>query len=502
MSGFKQYDKYDAFGLGELLQKGEVSASELLEEAINRALLVNPSINAIIRDMHDIARVRAKQNFEGPFGGVPFLLKDLIANYAGVEMSMGSRFYKGFVPDSDSEYVKRFKASGLNIFGKTNTPEFGVTPSTEPELTGATRNPWDVLRSPGGSSGGASAAVASGIVPMASASDGGGSIRVPASCCGLFGLKPSRGRVPSGPVDPDGWFGFIAEHVVSRSVRDSAVMLDCLQGDYPAQLLKIAPPETSYAAALKKRPKKLKIAFSTDPALGEVLHEDCREGVLETVKLLEEMGHTCEEVRLPIQKEDFIYAYSVLVASDMAGTVMHGERMLGKSASASDFEPRTWALVKLGKSFHGGDVVNAMWTLQQWTRQWLTFFEPYDALLTSTLGTPPCKVGQLKPTPSELMQFKALSLLPLGQIAKQRDFVIKSGKRVFSYCSQTMPANVSGQPSMSVPLHWSKDGLPVGMMFTGRHGDEATLLSLAAQLEKAKPWKDKKPGIYAGAKPK
>ena len=293
MAGFKEFDAFDALGLAELIKKGEVSARELLEESIARTEKVNPRINAVIRPMYDIARARANQVVEGPFAGVPFLLKDLIASYAGVEMSSGSRFYKGFVPSEDSEYVKRFKRAGLNIFGKTATPEFGITPSTEPELTGPCRNPWDPLRSPGGSSGGASAAVAAGIVPMASASDGGGSIRVPASCTGLFGLKPTRGRVPSGPDLPDGWFGFIAEHVVSRTVRDSAHMLDFLQGNYPGQLLRIAPPAKTYAAAIEAKPKKLKIAYSLDPALGETLHADCQAGVLETVKLLESLGHTC-----------------------------------------------------------------------------------------------------------------------------------------------------------------------------------------------------------------
>lgn len=494
---FSEYDKFDALGLAELVKKGGVTPSELLDEALIRAEQVNPRINAIIRPMTDIAKARAKEKFSGPFGGVPFLLKDLIASYAGVEMTNGSRFFRGHVPSEDSEYVKRFKKAGVNIFGKTNTPEFGITPSTEPEFTGATRNPWDELRSPGGSSGGSSAAVAAGILPMASASDGGGSIRIPASCTGLFGLKPSRGRVPSGPDAPDGWFNFIAEHVVSRSVRDSAYMLDCLQGDYAGQLLKLNKPAHSYASAIEKKPKKMRIAYSLDAGMGDKLHEDCKSGVLDTVKLLQDLGHECEEVNLPIDREEVIYAYSILVASEMAATLMVGERQLGRSGKASDFEPRTWALMKLGRSFHGGDVANAIWTLGQFSRRWMMFFEPYDALLTSTLGTPPCKVGQLKPDTSELIQFKALSLLPIGALAKQKDFVIKSGTRVFNYCSQTIPANVTGQPAMSVPMYWNEEGLPIGMMFTGGFGQEHVLLNLAAQLEQAKPWADIRPPIYA-----
>ncbi|WP_370264533.1 amidase [Limnobacter sp.] len=497
MARFKEYDQYDALGLADLVRSGQVSASELLEESIARTEKVNPAINAVIRPMYEHARLQAKQPKEGPFMGVPFLLKDLIASYAGVEMTNGSRFYRGFVPAEDSEYVKRFKRAGLNIFGKTNTPEFGITPSTEPEFTGPCRNPWDTLRSPGGSSGGSAAAVAAGIVPMASASDGGGSIRIPASCCGLFGMKPTRGRVPSGPDLPDGWFGFIAEHVVSRSVRDSAHMLDALQGNYPGQVMRIAPPTKSYASALDKKPKKLKIAYSVDPLLGEQLHQDCKAGVLETVKLLESMGHTCVEVRPPVAREDFIYAYSVLVCSEMAATLAEGERLLGRAGKSSDFETRTWALMKLGRSFHGGDVAQAVWFMNMFTRQWLSFFEPYDALLTSTLGELPIAVGGLRPTPRETLELKALSYLPIGGIAKQKDFVIKSGKRLYNYCSQTMPANVTGQPAMSVPLHWNDNNIPVGMMFTGRFGEEEVLFNLAAQLEQAKPWADRRAPLYA-----
>ncbi|HEX4856008.1 MAG TPA: amidase family protein [Limnobacter sp.] len=498
MTGFKDYDQYDALGLASLVKTGQVTAAELLEEAILRTERVNPRINAVIRPMYEIARQRAAEPVSGPFAGVPFLLKDLIASYAGVEMTNGSRFYRGFVPSEDSEYVKRFKQAGLNIFGKTATPEFGITPSTEPELTGPCRNPWDPLRSPGGSSGGASAAVAAGIVPMASASDGGGSIRVPASCTGLFGLKPTRGRVPSGPDQADGWYGFIAEHVVSRTVRDSAHMLDCLQGNYSGQLLRIAPPEAPFASAVEAAPKKLRIAYSLDPALGDSLHPDCKAGVLETVKLLEGLGHVCEEVKLPLNKEEFIYAYTVLVCSEMAATLKVGEQVLGRKGTAADFEARTWALMKLGRSFNGGDVSKAVWTMAQFSRQWMSYFQPYDALLTSTLGELPIAVGGLRPTPQELIELKALAYLPIGFIAKQKDFVLKAGKRVYQYCSQTMPANVTGQPSMSVPLHWNAQNIPVGMMFTGRFGEEHVLLNLAAQLEQAKPWAGRRAPIHAG----
>jgi amidase len=496
---FKEYDQYDATGLAELVKTGQVSAAELLDEAIDRAEKVNPALNFLVQPMYDIAREAARQTPLGPFAGVPFLLKDLLASYAGVPMMQGSRFTRGFIPTEDSEYVRRFKASGVNIFGKSATPEFGITPSTEPELTGPCRNPWNTAHSPGGSSGGASAAVASGVVPMASASDGGGSIRIPASCCGLFGLKPSRGRVPSGPDAADGWFGFIAEHVVSRSVRDSAIMLDTLQGDYPAQLLKLAPPKGSYLDAMSHAPGKLRIAYSTDPCLGLELDPEVKSLVEQTAHMLRALGHEVEEVSLPIERDDFIFNYSVLIASEINATISHWEKHFGRKARASDFELRTWGIKKMGDAFDAGDVSTALWSMHQFSRRWMNTFQPYDVLLTSTLGALPVEVGGLLPGTVDAVMLKALGKLPIGQIAKRREFVVKAAERVYNYCSQTMPANVTGQPSMSVPLHASSSGLPVGMMFTSRFGDEATLFSLARQLEIAHPWAHRRPPVWAGS---
>lgn len=494
----KEYDQYDASGLAELVRNGDVSAAELLEEAIERAERVNPKLNFLVRPMYEIARAVARQPAMGPFAGVPFLLKDLLASYAGVPMMGGSRLTQDFIPSEDSEYVKRLKASGLVIFGKSATPEFGITPSTEPELTGACRNPWNVAHSPGGSSGGASAAVSSGVIPMASASDGGGSIRVPASCTGLFGLKPSRGRVPSGPDAADGWFGFIAEHVVSRSVRDSAIMLDALAGDYPAQLLKLAPPKGAFADAIQKPAMPLRIAFSTHPGIGVEMDAEVKDKVRETARMLQDMGHHVEEVQLPIDREEFIYSYSVLIASEVCATIEQAAKQQGRRVTSADVELRTWGVKRLGEAFNAGDVSLALWSMHQFARRWMTFFEPYDVLLTSTLGTPPVEVGGLLPGLVDSVLLKAIDRLPIGAIAKRRDFVVKAAERVYNYCSQTMPANVTGQPSMSVPLHMSRNGLPLGMMFTSRFGDEATLFSLAAELERAYPWAHKRPPIWAG----
>lgn len=495
---FDEYIQHDAVGLAALVAKGDVTPRELLGVAWARMQEVNPSINAVIRTMEPealraIEGLAARQDSAMPFGGVPFLLKDLICAYAGVPMENGSRACRGMVPAMDTEMVSRMKAAGLITFGKTNTPEFGITPATDPELTGPARNPWNLAHSPGGSSGGAAAAVAAGIVPMASASDGGGSIRIPASCCGLFGLKPTRGRVPSGPDHADGWYGAIAELAVSWSVRDSARMLDALQGPYPGQLMHVAPPAGSYEQAIQVPPGSLRIAYSTDAALGEALDPECKAAVLRTVAQLEALGHRCEEVRLPIEREEFIYAYSVLVCAEMAATRRRLENELGRSLGPSDFEARSWATIQLGHAFTAADVSLAVATLHQFSRRWMMFFHSYDALLTSTLGTPPVAVGELRPTPAELLEVKALRYLPIQAIAKQRSFVVKSGRRIFNFASQTMPANVTGQPSMSVPLHTSKAGLPLGMMFTGRWGEEDVLFKLASQLEQAHPWAGRRP---------
>lgn len=496
---FDEYVRHDAVSLAQLLARGEVTATELLDIAWRRMEEVNPAINAVVRTMRPQAEQAIRDLPSRPtddgFAGVPFLLKDLICGFAGVPMENGSRACRGMIPKGDAEYVARIKAAGLVTFGKTNTPEFGITPATDPELTGSARNPWNLQHSPGGSSGGAAAAVAAGVVPMASASDGGGSIRIPASCCGLFGLKPTRGRVPSGPHQADGWYGAIAELAVSWSVRDSARMLDRLQGPYPGQLLRLAPPEGSYESLIQRPAEGLTIAYSTDAALGESLDPECKAAVLATVRQLEALGHRCEEVSLPIDREEFIYAYSVLVCAEMAATRRSLEIELGRRLGPADFEARSWATIQLGSIFTAADVSLAVATLHQFSRQWMTRFDRYDALLTSTLGTPPVRVGELCPTTAELFEVKALRFLPIGWLAKQKSFVVKSGRRIFNFASQTMPANVTGQPSMSVPLHTSRSCLPIGMMFTGRWGEEGTLLRLAAQLEQAHPWKDRRPSI-------
>ena len=490
--GFKEYGQYDALGLAELVRRGEVSATELLDEALARTAAVNPRINAVIHLMESRARESIAAGLpQGSLRGVPFLIKDLMAVYAGEPMRMGSRLFRDYVPAADEQITRRYRESGLVIFGKTNTPELGVTNVTEPELFGPTRNPWNLERTPSGSSGGSAAAVAARIVPAANASDGGGSIRTPASNCGLVGLKPSRGRNPTGPQLPDVWWGFDVGHAVTRSVRDSAAILDATAGDYAQQLMKLPPPERPYLEEAGREPGRLHIAFSFDPGLGKTLHPENRKALEKTTASLRSLGHEVTEVRLPLPPESFIEGYAALIAADVAATLRKAETLVGHRAQAGDVELATWVLARMGEAQSAADVTMALWTMQIFSRQWLGWSAAYDLLLTPTVGVPPLKIGANTLTPMQRRGLKLLTTLPGGALLSQRPKVIEAFEPVFEASPYTMVANVTGQPSMSLPLHWTEDGLPMGMLFTAAIGDEATLFRLAAQLEQALPWRDR-----------
>jgi amidase len=494
----QDYDTQDALGLAALVAAREVTPLELLEEALRRLDRVNGQINAVIQPMFERARSACGSSFGGPFQGVPFLLKDLNLAYPGVPLRMGSRYFRDHIPMEESELVTRFRKAGLNVFGKTSTPEFGLTPSTEPELHGPCRNPWDLRLSPGGSSGGSAAAVAAGIVPMASASDGGGSIRIPASCCGLFGIKPSRGRTPSGPDSPDLWHGLIAEHAITRTVRDSAALLDVIAGGYAAQLMHAPPAGGAFLDATLQSPGRLRVAVSYDPVLARSLHPDCRTAVEDAATLLASLGHDVEEIHLPVDREQLIVDFTTLVAGELGAILSDGERVRGRRARRAEFELRTWGLMRLASAFTAAEAASARWSLQQFARRWLLALAPFDVLLTSTLGAPPLEVGALRPTAAERLQLRLLDWAPLARVGTRRDFLLENSGRLYDYVSQTIPANVTGQPAMSVPLHWTPAGVPIGVQCVARPGDERTLFRLAAQLEQARPWAGRRPPLWAG----
>jgi len=490
---FSEFGAHDALSLAELLRKGEVSPTELLDEALARTAEVNPKINAVIHLMEGRARDAIAAGLpEGPFRGVPFLIKDLMTAYAGEPLRCGSRLFKDFVPRDDEELTRRYRAAGLVIFGKTNTPELGITNVTEPELFGPTRNPWNLERTSSGSSGGSAAAVAARIVPAANANDGGGSIRTPASNCGLVGLKPSRGRNPTGPQMPDVWWGFISEHVITRTVRDCAALLDATAGDYPQQLMKLPPAERPFLQEMGVAPGRMRIAFSYDPGLGRSLHPENRRALEATTAVLDRLGHDVVEVSLPLAPESFIESYGSLLSADVAATLRLAQTIVGREATSDDVELPTWIVAKMGEAQSAADVASALWTMQTFSRQWLAWASSFDVLLTPTVGVPPLPIGSYKLSTMQRQGLRLLAALPAGALLSQRSKVVDAFAPAFEAAPYTMVANVTGQPSVSLPLHWTEDGLPMGMLFTAKIGDEAALFRLAAQLEREMSWKDRR----------
>ncbi len=495
MHTLPEYSRYDGLGLADLVRRGEVSPDELLDSAMARLAAVNPDINAVVATFTDKARAaRAAQDPASPFYGVPYLLKDLLAAYAGEPLGCGSVFARRhLVPSAHSTLVERLLAGGLTIFGKTATPEFGLMPCTEPVSTGITRNPWNLERTPGGSSGGAAAAVAAGIVPMASAGDGGGSIRTPASSTGLFGFKPSRGRQPVGPDMGESWFGYTAEHAITRSVRDSAALLDLTAGALPGSDHVLGKPATPFLGEVDVSPGVLRIGVTLTPVVSGTLHLDCRQAVENTALRLESLGHQVEVSAPPLVADDFIFHYVRMLAADTAATLRDIERQVGRRARRDEVEPRTWALVHMGEALTGAELAASQWAMQKIARDYATWAANYDVVVSATLGSPPIKVDALKPGLAQKAQLTLANTLPLGRIAKQRDFILSNARDIFDYTAYTMPSNAAGLPSMSMPLDWNADGLPIGTLFTARHGDEATLFRLARQLELAFPWANTRP---------
>lgn len=491
---FEEYRKYDGLGLAQLVKNKEVQASELLEIAIARTEAVNPTVNAINNKLYDLGRNTAKNSIKGDFEGVPFLIKDLELQLKGEMMQCGSQSMKGFVSADDSVAVQRMKAAGLVIFGKTNTPEFGLTPYTEPKLFGATHNPWNLKHTSGGSSGGSAAAVAAGIVPMASASDGGGSIRIPASCSGLFGLKPSRGIVTMGPYVGEAWGGAVSGLCVSRSVRDTAAYLDNVKGHSLGDMYYVQQPETPYLIGSKQVPPKLKIAFSLQhPFKGQEVDAECKLAVMETVKLLKDLGHEVEEVPLPYEKEVLTKHFFMMIVSEVAAEIEHVTKLRGKKTpDSNDFEVTTWLIGQLGNQFSGKQYAQAKRGWYKLSIEMARFHQQYDMFLTPTLSRPPITIGELKTKPHEETLFKAAAQIGLIGYIKNSSIIDEMAQRSYNYLPFTPIANMTGQPSMNVPLHWqSSTNLPIGVMFTGRMCEETLLLQLANQLEQAKPWFDK-----------
>ncbi|MBI5260177.1 MAG: amidase [Burkholderiales bacterium] len=500
---FDEYEQHDALGLATLVRSGALSAEELLDAALQRMEQRNPALNAVIVRTEEYARRElalrrsAGTHREGVFAGVPVLVKDLLASVQGLTTWQGNRLFQARAPAAphDSEFIRRLRGTGALIVGKTNTPEFGLTPYTEPELCGPSHNPWDLARTTGGSSGGSAAAVAAGLVPLATGGDGGGSIRIPASCCGLFGLKPTRGRVPSGPDLGELWSGFAIEHGLTRSVRDSAALLDAVAG-MDSGAPNAAPPQyRPFLDEVATEPGRLRIGVSTEPWLGHAVEADCVQAVERSAGLLRTLGHEVAETRLTIDRQSFNEAFLTVLAANVRSEIEASAALLGAPMRRRDFEATTWALGLMGRAYSAAELISAQRHLQALGRRIGRHFETLDVLLTPTLAMPPPPIGALQPTAMERRQIALLSTLNLPRLARALGALGQMADKVFDFIPYTPVFNATGQPAMSVPLHWNAAGLPIGVQFVGRFGDEATLFRLAGQLERAAPWFDRRPPV-------
>jgi amidase len=489
-----EYQNLDGMAIADLIRHKEISPREAVISAINGIEAVNPRLNAVVHRMFDQALATATGELpEGPFRGVPFLLKDLVAWYEGEPVTNGSRLFQHWKAPFDSEMVRRYKRAGLVVVGKTNTPEFGLVPFTESELLGTCRNPWNPAVTTGGSSGGSAAAVASGMVPLADGSDGGGSIRIPASCCGIFGLKPTRGRTPTGPVEGELWRGATVEHVLTRSVRDCAAMLDAVAGPDIGAPYFAPPPARPFIEEVRTPPGRLRVAFTVEPQLGLAIHPDCAKAVVDAARLLESLGHDVVEDTYDVDREAFNTAFLTVVCVETAAELDMAALMLKRKVRRTDVEAPTWALALIGKSISGPEYSNAVRYLQQASRHISKFFERYQVHVSSVLAGPPFPHGALQPPASEKTAMTILGALRASGVMKAMGALERAADTVFEWMSFTPIANATGQPAMSVPLSWNADGLPIGVHFTGRYADEATLFRLAAELEIASPWREKRP---------
>ncbi|MEU9128386.1 amidase [Kitasatospora sp. NPDC048540] len=467
----------DATELAAMVRRREVTPAQLVEAAVERIERLGPALNAVVIPMYEAALAAADRPPQGPFAGVPYLLKDLATEVAGGRFTEGSRFLRGHVSGYDSELVLRLRRAGLIVLGRTNTPEFGMVPTCEPVLHGPTCNPWDPTRSTSGSSGGSAAAVAAGLVAAAHGNDLGGSIRFPASACGLFGLKPTRARNPLGPEYGDVVGGWACEHALTRSVRDSAALLDATSGPAPGDPYPAPPPLRPFALEVGADPGRLRIAYTARTPDGSPGHPDCVAALDDAVALCEELGHELTEADLPGLTPAVGAAIGTVFDAATAWIVRYWVRRLGREPAEDELEPLTRAYRAAGERVGAADYLLAVEDLQAFARVVAAFLARFDLWLTPTMSTPPVPLGEITSTEDDPLR------------------AARNGGRTVAY--PAVVANLTGNPAMSVPLWWNPAGLPVGVHFLGRFGDEATLLRLAAQLEAARPWSRRRPPVHA-----
>lgn len=493
MMNFNEYRSLDATAMAEGVSRGDFSSAELVEQAYQRYLSVNPVLNAVVMSMFSNAwRYTAKRQPKGKLGGVPMVLKDLLGHFPGVPTSGGSRSVRYSLQTTPSTLVQRLCSEGAVMVGKTNTPEFGLLATTENDVYGNTLNPWNTRRTAGGSSGGTAAAVAAGIVPVGTAGDGGGSIRIPASCCCLFGFKPGRGIVPSGPENAEVWDGAVSEHVISRSVRDSALILDIIAGSDPVSHVVTTTSGAGYLAHIQRPPKKLRVGFSLESPLGGNVATCCKDAVRHTAALLAGLGHQVEEATPAIDGSDIIRGYTDIYFAHVSAEVARLEIQHGSRYARMTVEPLSYLISRVGRRFSAGDFVNSRLRWVRLQNAMAEFHERYDIWLTPVLADEPYGIGELRSSRLEqaLAHWAGVTglhrLLPI-------DFFYETSAAQLRKVPFTQLANLTGQPAMSVPLYWSADGLPVGVQLVGANGQDAQLMQLARQLEDTQPWFERVP---------
>ena len=476
---FNDYRAFDALGLAQAIRRRDLSRREVLDATLARMHAVNPQVNAVTY-LHQAAADQAGGETQGPFAGVPYFIKDLHAPVAGMPLTHGSRLFAGDVQHFDSETVARLRRAGFVILGRTASPEFGISASTEPALTGPTRNPWNLAHTAGGSSGGAGAAVASGMVPASHATDSGGSIRIPAACNGLVGLKPTRGLLATGPHRGEASHGLSHEHAVTRSVRDCAAILDATAGPDIGAPYFTARPAEPYLQAISRAPKRLRIAFTSASFSGQPVDAECRAAVEAAVRLLQSMGHDVDQGSPEFDGAALAGASGTLLLTGLAAFVEAREAQLGRSAREDELEPVTRAAIAVGRKVTGLHYTSRFAVINREVRRIARFFENVDVLVTPTLAMPPVALGTLSTQTMTLDQFQ---------------------NAMTAFSPFTGAFNATGQPAISLPLHWTSGGLPVGVQLVGRFGDDTLLLQLAAQLELAAPWFGRTAPLQVPARP-
>jgi amidase len=488
---FEEFCRLDAMGMAERVKAGDTTPDELLDAAIHRTEAVNGRLNGLVHPLYERARHQLAAGVPGPFAGVPMLVKDLFQEIGGAPHCLGNLALKesGFRAEQDATLVRRWKAAGLVPFGRTSTPELGAKGITEPEAFGACRNPWNTAHTPGGSSGGSAAMVAAGAVPVAGGNDGGGSIRIPAACCGLFGLKPGRGRTPWGPEFTEAMHGMAVNHVLTRTVRDSAAVLDCSHGPEQGSLFRIAPPDRPYLQAAGEPPGTLRIGFSAASPLGTAVDPEAVKAVEDAARLLTDLGHQVEEAQPAMDMRQMCLDWLYVWFGQCAAAVEEIRERTG--CSPSGFEADTLAMATVGRALRADEYAARVSRWQQYMIALDGFLERYDFWLTPTIAMPPPAVGAYQ-TPGWLQRAaRAAFAARAGRLLVRSGVIEKTAAQNLAATPFTQLANVTGVPAMSVPLHWCENGLPLGVQFVGGHGDEGKLFSLAAQLEQARPWFDK-----------